>query len=177
MNAIYVATPPDTHAFYTIKSLNAGKPVYVEKPMALNYAQCLAMIETAKVNHLPLFVAYYRRRLLNFLKVKELIDQGIIGKVHSVSLRLKSAPKPGDTTKDNLPWRVKPEISGGGHFVDLGAHQFDILDYILGPIKKAVGIASNLAGLYPAEDTVGASFEFENLLLIPKRHIYCPFEL
>src|SRR4030042_6997859 len=41
VNAVYVATPPGSHAEYSIKSLKAGKPVYVEKPMAVNYSECV----------------------------------------------------------------------------------------------------------------------------------------
>ncbi|MFW6290044.1 MAG: Gfo/Idh/MocA family protein, partial [Mariniphaga sp.] len=128
VNAIYVATPPDTHAEYAIKAMKAGKPVYVEKPMARNYVECLEMISAAEKHNVSLFVAYYRRALPGFLKVKELIEQGAIGKVQLVSLRLHKNLKP--TTGDDLPWRVIPEIAGGGHFVDLAAHQLDFLDFL-----------------------------------------------
>ncbi len=162
VNAVYVATPPDTHAFYTTRALNAGKPVYVEKPMARYHEECIEMNDTAKKNKLPLYVAYYRRMLPNFLKVKQLVDENAIGDIRSVSTRLTLTPRRGDNQKDNLPWRVIPEISGGGHFVDLAPHQLDILDYILGPVTDARGIAFNQAGMYPAEDIVTAAFAFEN---------------
>src|SRR5690606_10360098 len=55
-----------------------------------------------------------------------------------------------------------PEISGGGHFVDVGSHMLDFLDYVLGPIREARGFAVNQAGAYPAEDHVTASFSFES---------------
>src|SRR6476646_8946793 len=61
VNAIYVATPPSTHEQYTLAALNAGKPVYVEKPMALHAASAMRMAETAKEENLPLVVAHYRR--------------------------------------------------------------------------------------------------------------------
>ncbi len=162
VNAVYIATPPDTHAHYTIQALNAGKPVYVEKPMARYHDECIEMINTAKKNNLPLYVAYYRRMLPNFLKVKQLVDNNAIGDIRSVNIRLTLTPRKGDNQKDNLPWRVLPEISGGGHFVDLAPHQLDILDYILGPVTKACGMASNQAGMYPAEDIVCAAFTFQN---------------
>ena len=62
INAIYIATPPDTHAGYAIQAMRAGKPVYVEKPMALDYAECREMIKVSKETKMPLFVAYYRRK-------------------------------------------------------------------------------------------------------------------
>jgi len=59
-------------------------------------------------------------------------------------------------------WRVIPEISGGGHFHDLAAHQFDYLEYLLGPIKQAKGFSLNQTGHYPADDMVTATFLFES---------------
>jgi len=57
---------------------------------------------------------------------------------------------------------VIPEISGGGHFHDLAAHQFDYLEYLLGPIKQAKGFSLNQTGHYPADDMVTATFLFES---------------
>ena len=162
VNAIYVATQPDTHHYYTIKALNAGKPVYVEKPMAMNYPQCKEMIDVAEKNDLPLFVAFYRRRLPNFLKAKELVEQNAIGDIRFVNLNLHSPPSPKDDHPEERPWRVKPEISGGGYFVDLAPHQLDFLDYLFGPIVNPWGIARNQANLYEAEDIVTAVWEFES---------------
>ncbi len=114
---------------------------------------------------MPLFVAYYRRALPRFLKVKELIDGGAIGEVRYVTVLLSQRPVAEDIDPDNLPWRVLPEISGGGRFVDMGSHTLDFLDFVLGPIRSATGHAANTAGYYPAEDTVTASFEFDSGVL------------
>lgn len=70
---MYIATPPDSHAAYTLQVAAAGKPVYVEKPMALNNAQCQEMIVACEQANVPLFVAYYRRSQPAFKKVKELL--------------------------------------------------------------------------------------------------------
>jgi len=64
-----------------------------------------------------------------------------------------------------LPWRVRPEISGGGLFVDLASHMLDFLDYALGPIADVRSITANQAGLYPPEDIVTAAFRFESGVL------------
>ncbi len=165
VNAVYVATPPDTHAFYTIKALNAGKPVYVEKPMALNYQQCKEMISVAEKAGLPLFTAFYRRKQEHYLKVKELLESKVIGDIRLVDIRLHSPLKPGDDDQENPPWRVVPKISGGGHFVDLAPHQLDLLDYFLGPVQAVMGNASNQGKIYEAEDTVTASLGFKNGIL------------
>ena len=70
VDAVYIATPPSSHKEYTLAVAKAKKPIYVEKPMALNYEQCQAMIHACEVLNVPLFVAYYRRALPRFLKVK-----------------------------------------------------------------------------------------------------------
>jgi predicted dehydrogenase len=165
VDAVYVATPPDVHTAYTIQAAQAGKPVYVEKPMARNYQECEHMIQACEQAGVPLFVAYYRRRLPAFLKVKELIDAGAIGDVRLASIVLYQPIRPHDLEPDRLPWRVIPEISGGGYFFDLGSHQLDFLDYLLGPIVSVSAHAANQAGLYPAEDVVCADFRFESGVL------------
>ena len=162
VDAVYVATPPSTHKAYTLLAARAGKPVYVEKPMAMNFAECQAMVDACQQAGVPLFVAYYRRALPRFLKVKELLDSQAIGDVRSVSVTLHWPPHPDEFDPDNLPWRVKPEIAGGGRFVDLASHTLDLLDYVLGPISQVQGFATNQAGLYPAEDLVTSAFVFES---------------
>ncbi len=167
INAIYIATPPNVHKKYTLKAAQTGKPVYVEKPMARSYKECLTMIEACQKVNVPLYVAYYRRMLPNFLKIKELVDQGTIGDVRFVDVNLIKTPEPdivgASESKNN--WRVFPEIAGGGYFYDLASHQLDFLDFLFGPIVHASGFAHNQAGLYPAEDIVTGSFRFENGIL------------
>ena len=162
VNAVYIATPPSSHAEYTIKAAEAGKPVYVEKPMAASYEECKKMTEVCFVNNVPLFVAYYRRELSYFKKIKKLIDSGIIGKIQSANMNLLTSHKYKEFSDGNLPWRVNPEIAGAGFFYDLAAHQFDYLDFILGRINEASGYKNNSGGFYDAEDTVTASFMFDN---------------
>lgn len=163
VNAIYIATPPSTHKKYTLLAANAGKPVYVEKPMARKYEECLSMIKACKEANVKLFVAYYRRALPNILKIKEIIESGIIGEVSLVNVGILK-PFSLENEKDSN-WRVQPEISGGGYFYDLASHQFDALDFIFGPIEFAQGMAVNQAGHYAAEDLTIASFKFKNGIL------------
>ena len=162
VDAVYIATPPAFHKEYTLKCAQAGKPVYVEKPMARNFGECLVMIEACENAGVPLFVAYYRRALDRFVKIKELIDSGKIGEIRFVSIILYKKPLQIDLSSGDLPWRVVPEISGGGEFLDLASHTLDVLDYILGSIKEASGYAGNQAKLHNAEDIVAASLSFES---------------
>jgi len=162
VDAIYIATPPHYHMYYTLKAAKVKKPVYVEKPMARTFSECQKMIKSCDEAGIPLFTAYYRRSLPLFLKVKELLDNNQIGNVRFVKITLYQPPMPGDYDTYNLPWRVIPEISGGGYFVDLASHTLDILDFLIGPISKVFGLADNQAKLYPAEDIVSAIFTFSN---------------
>lgn len=88
VDAVYVATPPYRHCAYTLLAARHGKPVYVEKPMAMNAAECDEMIEACRAAGVPLFTAYYRRALPRFLRVKAAFDQGAIGAVRAVSVTL-----------------------------------------------------------------------------------------
>lgn len=159
VDAIYVATPPDGHSRYALMAARAGKPVYVEKPMARHHDECLAMIDGCRAAGVPLFVAYYRRRLPRFLKAKEIIDQGGIGSVRSVQVTF-ARTDPGREPGAPEPWRLVPAIAGGGLFLDLASHTLDILDFLLGPIASAKGEARNLSGAHAVEDTVAAAFAF-----------------
>lgn len=165
VNAIYIATPPDTHARYAMEALEAGKPVYVEKPMARNFQECKEMLDAAARTGKDLLVAYYRRCLPAFLQIEAWLKAGAIGEVRMVNIRLFHPPHEADMNVESLPWRVLPEISGGGHFMDLAAHQLDLLDYLLGPVAEAQGIAANQQGYYPAEDAVAGVFRFESGVL------------
>lgn len=158
VNAIYIATPPDTHKEYTLRALQAGKPVYVEKPMALTYASCLEMLEASQKYDQRLFVAYYRRAQRYFLQVKELIDNGSIGRVQNGDIRCFRKPSEADQASTN--WRLNPQIGGDGYFYDLAPHVLDILDFLLGQVSEASGLYSNTGGLYSAADTVGCTLKF-----------------
>jgi len=156
VDAVYVATPPGSHCHYALRVCAAGKPAYVEKPMARNHSECRRMVDAFAAADLPLFVAYYRRGLPRFRKVRDLLAAGAIGRVTGVSCRLRrpvfrpEGPAP--------PWRLIPAQSGGGLFVDLGSHTLDILDFLLGPLQDVAGTAANVASPYEVEDRVVMHF-------------------
>lgn len=163
VNAIYIATPPSSHATYAIMAMHAGKPVYVEKPLAASYDDCARIYHVSKVTGVPCYVAYYRRYLPYFNKVKELIRNGEVGKVINVQIRFSCPPRELDyNSQEELPWRLVPDIAGGGYFYDLAPHQIDILQDIFGIITHARGYSANRGGLYQAEDTVSACFSFQD---------------
>lgn len=165
IDIVYISTPPSTHAEYAIRAAKAGKAAYVEKPMARTYQECLSMVEAFETAQLPLFVAYYRRTLPNYLKVKEIVDSGIIGDIRYVNIEMNKTLVPDNIALTEENWRVDPEIAGGGYFYDLASHQLDFLDFLFGPIVEATGFSANQSDSYRAEDIVTASFKFENGIL------------
>jgi predicted dehydrogenase len=160
VDVVSIATPPSSHMELALLACAAGKPTLVEKPMALNHAQCVRMVEAFREAGLPLFVAYYRRAQPKFRRMKELIETGAIGAPRAALVQFTAPPPRVDP--DDLPWRLRPEIAGGGLFADLGCHTLDLLDFFLGPIAAVRGFASQQGGLYAAEDAVSMAFRFEN---------------
>jgi len=132
LNAIYIATPPSSHFDYALKALEAGKNVYVEKPVTLNAEEARLLLEGVRKTNGKLVVAHYRRQLPLFLKVKELLEAGQIGAIRTVQLRLWQSRLPELVTKGAADWRTDPTISGGGYFFDLAPHQLDLMLYFFG---------------------------------------------
>lgn len=160
VNAIYIATPPSSHATYAIMAMKAGKPVYVEKPLAASYMDCQRINHVSQQTGVKCFVAYYRRYIPYFQKVKDLVNNGAIGRIINVQIRFAVPPRDLDYNQHDKPWRVQRDIAGGGYLYDLAPHQLDILQWIFGPITKVHGFTQNREHLYETEDTVSAAFEF-----------------
>ena len=154
VNAVYIATPPLQHEDYTVRALRAGKPVYVEKPMALNAAAAARMAGAARQTGVKLTVAHYRREQPLFRKVKQLLEQGALGPIRLVQLRLLQPHRTKMIAQTEEAWRLNPAISGGGLFHDLAPHQLDLVRYFFGKPEAASGIAFNQGGHYKVPDTV-----------------------
>lgn len=155
VDAVYVATPPDTHKYYGIKVAEAGKPCCVEKPMTPSYKESLALSQAFIKKGLPLFVAYYRRSLPRFKQVKAWIENDEIGQVRHIRWNLNKSPGKSDLS-GAYNWRTDPKVAPGGYFDDLASHGLDLFTYLLGNIKEVYGISLNQQGLYQAKDTVTA---------------------
>ena len=163
VNAVYIATPPSSHATFAIMAMRAGKPCYIEKPLAASYNDCIRINRISEQTGVPCFVAYYRRYLPYFQKVKEIIESGTIGNVVNVQVRFSVPPRDLDFQGGKeMPWRLQPDIAGGGYFYDLAPHQIDLLQNLFGVITRAHGYPANRAHLYQAEDTLSACFFFES---------------
>jgi 1,5-anhydro-D-fructose reductase (1,5-anhydro-D-mannitol-forming) len=165
VDAVYIATPPGEHARLALAACAAGKPAYVEKPMARNHAECERMVQAFHTAGLPLFVAYYRRALDRFLKARELVQSGALGTITGIGYRFAGpyhrelpAGAYHGIAAASLPWRVQAAHSGGGLFLDLGSHTLDILDFIVAPLAHVQGSAANRASNHDVEDSVAMSF-------------------
>ncbi|MGH2563272.1 MAG: Gfo/Idh/MocA family protein [Ginsengibacter sp.] len=163
VNAIYIATPPSSHESYALAALNAGKPVYVEKPMTLDSPSAVKMMQSAKESNIKLSLAHYRRAQPYFKKIKQLIDNKIIGQVRFANLTFQKK----QLSKEELElpgnrWRVDTTLSGGGLFHDLAPHQLDLMYYFFGGAKYARGISVNQSHIYNADDVVTGNILFKN---------------
>lgn len=157
VDVVYIATPPGSHVDYALETIKAGKPVYIEKPMARTWQECRIINQAAEKAGVPVYVAYYRRSLPYFRKVKEIVDSGILGKILHINMQQYFPARDEDYRPEKLPWRLKPEDSGGGYFHDMGCHALDILFYIFGDPLEVDGKANNVGGIYAPEDTISAS--------------------
>ena len=158
VDAIYIATPPDSHKYYALKVAEAGKPCCIEKPMASNYEDCLVIHTAFERKKLPLFVAYYRRTLPRFTKIKTWLDDGAIGEVRTVQWTLHKPPSKIDLSQE-FNWRTDAQVAPGGYFDDLASHGLDLFNYLLGDIEEARGFSSNQQKLYSAIDCVAAVWQ------------------
>lgn len=166
VNAIYVATPPSSHEQYTLATINAGKPVYVEKPMTINAESAYRMLHASQEKNIKIVVAHYRREQPVFKKIKQLLEENAIGDVRFATLTFYKR----SLTKEELlvpktAWRVSSEIAGGGLFHDLAPHQLDLMYYFFGEVEKVNGFSLNQEKLYSTDDIVAGNIVFKNGVL------------
>lgn len=158
INAVYIATPPGLHLEQAIKCCKAKKATYIEKPFARNYKEALEITNMFKRAGVPLYVAHYKRALPKFIKIKELIDSNLIGKICEVDFRLNRKL---NITKVKNSWLYNTELSGGGKFYDIAPHTIDIMVYLFGNFVEVKGLATNNNNEYQVEDIVTMMFETE----------------
>lgn len=161
IDAVYIATPPDSHKEYALKVAQAGKPCCIEKPMAPSYEDCIAITQAFELQNVPLFTAYYRRSLPRFLQVKKWLSAKHIGEIRHINWIYSSPPKDVDFS-DEYNWHTDVNIAKAGYFDDLACHGLDLFIFLLGNIEQASGFSTNQLGLYSAKDAVSASWIHKN---------------
>lgn len=161
IDAIYIATPPDTHKLYGLKVAEAGKICCIEKPLAPSHKECLAIYEAFSKKSIPLFVAYYRRSLPRFNQIKTWLETDSIGELRHINWHL-SKPTSEQDFSGEYNWRTDAKIASAGYFDDLASHGLDLFSHLLGNIKDATGISLNQQGLYTSNDATAASWFHES---------------
>lgn len=157
IDAVYIATPPDTHLHYALKVAAANKICCIEKPMAPNYDACLQICAAFENRDLPLFVAYYRRSLPRFNQVRSWLKEGKIGTARHVDWQFSRTPSATDLSRA-YNWRTDAAIAAGGYFDDLASHGLNLFAHYFGDMLEASGCSTNQQGLYSAQDAVSASW-------------------
>lgn len=162
INAIYIATPPSSHEKYALAALEAGKHVYLEKPMSLDKKSAQRIHQKSEASAGKLVIAHYRRALPVFMKVKELLDESIIGEIKWVNIKMLQPRKTELVASTASNWRLDPALSGGGLFHDLAPHQLDLMLHYFGEIDEAMGFSVNNSQTSTADDFVTGIIKFKN---------------
>jgi predicted dehydrogenase len=163
VNAVYIATPPSSHEEYALAAIAAGKPVYLEKPMTINYAQAANIALTANEKQVKLVVAHYRRAQPYFNKIKALLEEKTIGEVRFARLSFFDPPLSAEALQtEKMAWRVNPALAGGGLFYDLAPHQIDLAYFFFGDAERVNGFSVNQSKTYAADDIVSGNILFKN---------------
>ena len=135
VDAIYVATPHPAHKENVILALNAGKPVLCEKPFAVNAAEAQQMVDAAHKNGVALMEAMWARFLPHYAQVREIIQSGVLGKIHTIQ-----ADHGQRLADQNIPRLVEPSLAGGA-LLDLGIYPVSFAHMILGNPSKITSSA------------------------------------
>jgi len=165
LDAIVIATPDDLHYEMTMESLNAGLHVLCEKPLAVTVAQAAEMTEKAEAISVKHMVFFTRRWRPDYRYIKELLDQGFIGRPYHASFRHLG----GYGRQPSYGWRFDRQRSNG-ILGDLGSHLIDLAHWFIGDIDKVsahLGTYVERSGpegseLDPANDSAMLLLQFEN---------------
>jgi predicted dehydrogenase len=160
VDAIYIATPVYLHAEQTIQAARAGKHVLCEKPMAMDVAECDAMIKAAEDNHVQLGIAYYRHFYPVIHRIKALIAAGEIGQ--PVIAQINAFERFNPAPHDDRYWLLEKAKAGGGPMMDFGCHRLEILLNLFGSAQRTTSLLSRALYEREVEDTSTATLLFAN---------------
>lgn len=171
VDAVYIATPVDSHISLGLIALRAGKHVLIEKPLGLNAPECLPLMQEAEQRQLIAGCAYYRRCSPRYHHVRELLHSGELGSLISVRMHYESWYDP--ATTEGLHWRVQPERSGGGPLADIGSHMFDLLVGLFGKPRVRSAAVYHRVHAYPAEDSAVVLAELPGEIPVTAEFHWC----
>ncbi len=136
IDAIINTTPNSVHKETTVAAAQAGKHVFLDKPIANTVADGRALTEACRKAGVVLGMGYQRRRESQFRWIKQQIDAGIFGKLVNAESNI---------SRDRLgmidlnSWRYQASGMPGGVMLQIGIHYVDVLTYLMGPVKAVSG--------------------------------------
>ena len=150
IDIIIICTPNYLNKNLTIRSLNAGKHVFCEKPPCFTATEVQEVIEAEKGTGLKLMYGFNHRHHDSIIRMKELIDSGELGKV------LWSRGRYGKSVTEDYSndWRAKKQYAGGGILIDQGIHMLDLFLHLSGDYDIIKAEVSNLYWKMDVEDNV-----------------------
>jgi predicted dehydrogenase len=161
VDAVLVVVPHHLHHRVTLDCLGAGKHVLVEKPLALNEADCIDMIEAAKRHDRVLMVAYCMRFHPLVVRMKQLLDAKTYGDVFQLSIWTEQL-----THRDEGHWSSSAQTLGGGQFFSHGCHYVDLMLWMLGrPVRGSHYGTNRCTPWMEREGTSNVTIEFEDGIL------------
>ena len=159
VDAVIIATPHRSHADITGSAANAGKHVLVEKPMSVTPSEADRMISVCRDAGVKLGVLFNNRFRPEALKMRELVEQGAIGRIYRVSM--SSAMIRSQDYYDRLDWRGKWQAEGGGALLNQGIHAIDLMQWVGGLPNSVTGIVSTRGHDIEVEDFATAAMTYE----------------
>ena len=139
MEAIIVSTPPQFHEEIVIASLEAGKHVLCEKPLANSVEACRRMVETSRKTGKVLATGFNHRYFSAIQLAKQTLDSGLIGELDHV----RAFAGHTGLSEFESSWMYNPKVMGGGALMDNGIHIIDLTRYFLGEVSEVFGIATS----------------------------------
>jgi predicted dehydrogenase len=164
VEGILLTTPNAIHAEHAVLAAQKGKHVYVDKPIANTLTDGTKMVEACEKAGVVLLVGHDMRRLSGFRKLKELLDQGAIGKPVMVESNF-SARLGFELTPDKWRWRGDDSGCPAGALMTMGVHHADTLQYYFGPINKVFAFFNKLYTQAAVEDVTMTTFQFDSGVL------------
>ena len=164
IDAAYVTTPVRSHAPIAKSCAEAGVAFFVEKPLAINGAECAELAGTAEACGVPAMVGYHLRYVETFMEAKRLLEEGAVGKIEGAKASVRQSQK----IRRPSGWRFSKSSGGGGVMIDLGTHLVDLAQWYLGSASKIDGIISSAQGLDVEDEAAGK--------LVTESGVECEFE-
>lgn len=168
IDAVYIASPVNTHLEHVKACANAGKHIFCEKPLGLTVKEAEKIVTISQNGAVRLGTGLMMRFLAQHQAALKLIEEGKIGKPVYARAQLSCWYPPMPNA-----WRQNPSTGGGGSLIDMGSHCIDLLEMFFGDIKSISCFINNSIHPYESEDSAIVSINFENGALATVDTFFC----